>query len=132
MLLAALALGLLVLVAPPASGAEASSASTVTLALPRPLRSGETAWIEVQVGLIGRGQEIVVTTASGRQLGTISPFGLRAGQEAGGFTLPLPPDAIGDGRVAIRLSISQYGAPPRAPTPQEVRGVRLKLTGEER
>jgi hypothetical protein len=35
---------------------------------------------------------------------------VRAGQDAGTYTLPVPNDAIRDGRVAIRLTISQQGA----------------------
>jgi hypothetical protein len=38
---------------------------------------------------------------------------------------PIPPDAVRDGRIAVRLTITQYGAPPRPPTAEEVRGVRL-------
>ena len=110
----------------------AAAADDVILALPRPLRAGDTAWIEVQVGAVGRGQEIEVTTASGRQLGVISPFGVRLGQEAGTYTLPVPEDAIRDGRVAVRLTISQSGGPPRAPTAQEVRSVKLTVAGAPR
>lgn len=54
-------------------------------------------------------------------------FGVRVGQDAGTFTLPVPPDAIRDGRLAVRLKISQYGAPPRTATAQEVRGVKLTI-----
>jgi hypothetical protein len=107
-------------------------AQDITLPLPRPLRAGETAAIEVQVGPISRGRQITVTTASGQPLGTISPFGTRVGQDAGTFTLPVPADAIRDGRVAIRLTITQPGGPPRAPTAQEVRSVKLTVGGGAR
>jgi hypothetical protein len=118
---AALALlGLLAQTGPAAS-------ADLTLVLPHPLGPGETAWIEVQVGPIGRGQEIDVTTASGQELGVISPFGVRVGQDAGTYTLPVPGDAIRDGRVSLRLTISQSGAPRRAPTAQEVRSVKLSV-----
>jgi hypothetical protein len=111
-----------------AHGAQAAPADDVmTLALPHQLGAGETAWLEVQVGPIGRGQEIEVTTAAGQELGVISPFGIRVGQDAGTYTIPVPRDAIRDGRLAVRLRISQYGAPPRAPTAQEVRGVKLTI-----
>lgn len=112
-----------------AQDANVGSGQDITLVVPRPLAAGETAAIEVQVGPISRGRQIAVTTASGQPLGTISPFGTRAGQDAGTFTLPVPPDAIRDGRVAIRLTISQAGAPPRAPTTQEVRGVKVTVGG---
>jgi hypothetical protein len=75
---------------------------------------------------------INVTTPSGQPLGTISPFGVRRGQDAGTYTLPVPPDAIRDARVSARLTISQPGAPPRAPTAQEVRGVKLNVGGASR
>jgi hypothetical protein len=124
---AAAMLALLALLALNANAALAQQPTQdIVLALPHPLGAGETAFIEVQVGPIGRGREIGVTTASGQQLGVISPFGVRAGQDAGTYTLPVPNDAIRDGRIAIRLSISQPGAA-RAPTTQEVRGVKLKL-----
>ena len=97
----------------------------MTLELPRPLAAGETAFIEVQVGPIGRGRTIEVTTASGQPLGVVSPFGVRAGQDAGTYPLPVPQDAIRDGRLSIRLTISQPGGAPRAPTADEVRSVKL-------
>jgi hypothetical protein len=101
----------------------------LSLVLPHALAAGETAAIEVQVGPISRGRQVIVTTAAGRPLGTISPFGTRAGQDAGTFTLPVPADAIRDGRVAVRLTITEAGGPPRAPTPQEVRGVKVTVGG---
>jgi len=102
------------------------TAREVTLVLQQPLAEGELAWIEVQLGRIGPGQEIDVTTATGRDLGVISPFGMRAGQDAGTFTLPVQADTIVDGRLTIRLAVTQSGAA-RAPTPEEVRGVTLKV-----
>lgn len=107
----------------------AASAQDIILVLPHALQAGETTWIEVQVGPIGRGQEINVTTASGQELGAISPFGIRVGQDAGTYTLPLPRDAIRDGRVSVQLTITQFGAPPRAPTAEEVRSVKLTVAG---
>jgi hypothetical protein len=116
----------------PAPEANVAAAQDVTLALPRALRAGETAAVEVQLGPISRGSVLNVTTASGQPLGTISPFGARPGQEAGTYTLPIPPDAIRDGRLAIRLTVSRSNAPPRAPTAQEVRGVKLTVGGAGR
>jgi hypothetical protein len=79
----------------------------------------------VQVGAIRRGQEIDVTIASGQELGVISPFGVRSGQDAGTYTLPVPADAIPNGRLSVRLTITQFGAPPHTPTAEEVRSVKL-------
>jgi hypothetical protein len=101
------------------------AALSIILDLPRPLAAGEAAFIEVQVGPIGRGRTIEVTTASGQPLGVVSPFGVRTGQDAGTYPLPVPQEAIRDGRLSIRLTISQPGGPPRAPTADEVRGVKL-------
>jgi hypothetical protein len=101
------------------------SAEDMTLALPHPLAEGGIAWLQVQVGAIGRGQQIDVTTAAGQRLGVISPFGVRSGQAAGTYTLPVPADAIHDGRLSVRLTISQAGTAPRTPTNEELRGVKL-------
>jgi hypothetical protein len=107
-----------------------AAADDVTLVLPHPFRAGETAWIEVQVGAIGH-QEIDVATASGKMLGTISSIGVPSGRDAGTYTLPVPADAIRDGRVSIRLMITQFGKT-RAVTAQEVRSVKLKVGGAAR
>jgi hypothetical protein len=101
------------------------AARIITLDLPEPLAPGATAWIEVQVGPVGSGRRIEVTTGSGQPLGVISPFGTRVGQDAGIYPLPVPQDAIRDGRLSVRLTISQAGAPARAPTADEVRSVKL-------
>jgi hypothetical protein len=108
------------------------AAQNMTLQLPRPLAANETAFIEVQVGPIGRGRTIEVTTASGQPLGVVSPFGVRSGQDAGTYPLPVPNDAIRDGRVSIRLTISQPGGAPRAPTADEVRSVKIGVGGGTR
>jgi len=123
MRLAAAAFVLLALVAQ-----NPTAAQELTLALPHPLGAGETAFIEVQLGTLAKGRVVTVTTAAGQPLGTISPFGVRPGQNAGTYTLPVPAAAIRDGRLAIRLTISQPGGP-RAPTAQEVRGVKLGIGG---
>lgn len=109
--------------------AHADAAGDVILVLPHPLHAGESASVVLQVGAIARGQEIDVTTGSGRALGTISPLGIRTGQAAGIYTLPLPDDAFQDGRVSLRLSMTQFGAPPRPPTIEEVRRVTLTISG---
>ena len=104
-----------------------SAARDMTLQLPHPLAADETAFVIVQVGAISRGQEVEVTTAAGQPLGVISPFSVRAGQQAGTYPLPVPRDALHDGRLSLRLTISQFGAPPRAPTAEEVRSVKLSV-----
>jgi hypothetical protein len=125
---AAAALVLLALFSPQGSAAQTQgSAREMMLNLPRPLAAGETAFIEVALGALARGQSVEVT-AAGRSLGVIAPFGMRAGQDSGSYTLPVPPDAIRDGGVALRLTVRQ-GDTARAPTTSEVRGVKLSIVG---
>ena len=101
----------------------------MTLVLPHPLRAGETVFVEVTMGVVQRGQEVDVTTADGRLIGTVSPFGIRTGQAAGTYTIPVPPDAIDDGKLSLRLRISRPDGPPRPPTADEVTGVTLAIAG---
>jgi hypothetical protein len=101
----------------------------VELILPRALETGETAVVEVRLGTLPRGREIEVTTASGRELGVISPHGIRTGHEAGAYTLPIPVDVFSNRRTIIRLSINQPDRTLRAPTEDEVKSVRVKIAG---
>lgn len=107
-----------------------STGRVETLVLPNALRPGETAWLEVKVGVIARGAEIEIATTSGRVIGVISPFAVRAGNEAGTYTLPLPPEAISNDRVSLRLSL-RYSGNSRAPTLQEVQSVHVKIGGAQ-
>ncbi len=102
-----------------------AAAQDKTLMLTQPLHAGDTAYIEVTLGMIGPGQEVEITTPGGRTLGVISPHGIRAGHAAGTYILPLPVDAICHGRVAVMLKITRSDAAPRMPTADEVRGVRV-------
>lgn len=106
--------------------AHAGNVRDVTLMMPHHLNAGEALSLEIVVGSIPRGSEIEITGASGRTLGTISPYGIRSGQEAGVYTVPLPSDVVSNDRVRIRLSIIQYGQSERAPTSDEVKQLRLK------
>jgi hypothetical protein len=114
----------LVLFALLAQTMSAALAQDMTLTLPRPLAAGETAWIELQVGPIGR-QEIDVTTAAGQPIGTIAPFGPRAGQDAGTYAFPVPANLIHGDSLAVRITITQPNGPPRPATEQDVRSVKL-------
>lgn len=96
-----------------------------TLFLPRPLQVHETAWIELEIGPIPHGATITVTTQAGEALGRIAPFGARAAQAGGSYSLPVPADAIRDDRVSVRLLISVPGGLPRPATAQEVTSVKL-------
>lgn len=122
------AFALLALVMLNGSAAQAQHEGEIVLNLPRPIAAGETAFIEVELGALGRGQSVEITTAAGRSLGVIAPFGVRAGQDTGTYTVPVPADAIRDGRVALRLTVRQGGAS-RPPAASEVRGVKLNIVG---
>lgn len=111
----------------PVQPAAADDARTMTLALPHDLRPGEIAFLEVTVGAISRGREVEVTTADGRLIGTVSPFGVPSGAEAGTYAMPVPVDAIGDRMLPLRLRITRPDGPPRAPTADEVKVVRLTI-----
>jgi len=107
--------------------AQHSTGRAVTLQLPHALRPGETATLLVSLGVIPKGARIEVTTPSGRILGTISPYGIRAGRESGTYTVPIPSDAIIGRRVCVTLSLA-FGDTHRAPTEKEVKGVRVGIT----
>lgn len=114
-------------VSPPmAQSRQIDGAREMTLVLPHALRKGETAWLLVKVGVIGHDQ-IQLTTQDGRPLGTISQFGVRSGKPAGTYTVPIPAEALSEGRLVLRLSVMQSGRAPRAPTPKEVKSLRLLI-----
>jgi hypothetical protein len=106
---------------------QAATGRVETLPLPHTLRAGEHAWLEIQVGPLSRGARIEVQTTPGRLLGVISPYGIRRGNEAGTYTVPVPADAISDDHISVRLVLSYYQSQ-RAPTLQEVKSVRVTIT----
>ena len=106
--------------------AQKPTGRTVTLVLPHELRGDETAWLMVTVGAIPSGTEISITTPTGRPLGVISPYAIRAGREAGTYTVPLPAGAISGRQVRLRLSLDHNGKQ-RAPTKKEVKNVRVAI-----
>lgn len=104
----------------------------VNLVLPRDLSANEAVWIELKLGVIARGAEIEIETTEGKALGVISPHGIRAGDEAGTYTVPVPPEAISNKRLSVRLTLKQTDRSKRAPTTKEVKNVRLKITSPVR
>jgi hypothetical protein len=96
-----------------------------TLALPHSLKAGASALLQVQVGPLAPGQRVRVTTSSGELIGAIAPFGPAQRARSGVYWLPVPPDAIHDGALSVRVSVTQSDAPPRAPTATEVQSLRL-------
>jgi hypothetical protein len=97
----------------------------VTLDLPHPPAQGETVWLKVDVGEIGR-HELHVTTSNGRELGTISTYGVKSGRPAGTYTLPVPADAISSNHLTVLLVVID-GDTQRAATRREVKGVSVAL-----
>ncbi|QWP75756.1 hypothetical protein J5226_19415 [Lysobacter sp. K5869] len=95
------------------------------LALPQASRPGERLYLEVRLGALAPGQELQVSDARGRSLGTVSPYGVRAGNGGGTFVLPVPADAVRAGRLRVRLSVTRAGAPAREPASDEVEALRL-------
>jgi hypothetical protein len=109
-----------------AVGAHHSESRSVNLVLPHALQAGEIATLVVTVGVIPRSGEIEITTTSGRELGTISPYGIRAGHESGTYAVPLPADAISGRHVSLLVSLRANGKT-RAPTMQQVKRVIVRI-----
>jgi hypothetical protein len=98
----------------------APQSRAVELTLP-PAPSGQVGlYLSVQVGVITRGTEITITTPSGEQIGTVSPFAIRPGQPAGTYVFPLDPSLVRNGHVTVDLAVTRPGTPTRPPTPDEV------------
>ncbi|HTQ12335.1 MAG TPA: hypothetical protein VMH86_00565 [Rhizomicrobium sp.] len=107
-----------------AQGADAPVGRTVTLPLPSSGLQGRLVILEVTVGRLPSGAEIDVTGDRGEPLGTISPFGLKAGAPAGTFPVPIPPSALGGNSLTVTLTL-HAGGTFRAPTEEEVKAIKL-------
>jgi hypothetical protein len=99
----------------------------VDLRLPRELQAGDTAFLEVELGALPHGREVHLTTASGRELGVVSPYAVRAGVDAGIYNLPVPSDVFVQRRLVVRLSVNSSNHRERAPTADELKAVRAKI-----
>ena len=105
--------------------ADGSAARRVSLTLPHPPATGESVCLKVEVGEIGHNQ-VHVTTSSGRELGTISTYGVRSGRPAGTYTLPVPADAMSDNHLTVLLTVIE-GETERPATLREVKAVSLAI-----
>ncbi|MEI9993654.1 MAG: hypothetical protein WDM91_03580 [Rhizomicrobium sp.] len=121
----AAALALLALLAP---GADAAG-RIVTLTLPRAAAADEEIVLRVRAGVLRRGMEVDLYDGRGSLLGTVSPFAIRGGHEAGTYSIPLGTHPTPGRRLTIRLVLTEFGKPPRAPTRLEVRGVTSAFVG---
>jgi len=99
----------------------------VNLVLPRSLNKDEGVAVQLKVGVIERGAVIQVKTISGKAVGTISPYGIRTGNEAGTYTLHVPTEEISNNRVSLRITLNDPSRGKRAPTTQELRSVKLSI-----
>ena len=110
------------------AGAVAQEApqGVVELTLPRAAAPGEAVRLQLNAGVLPRGARILVRTRDGALVGAASPFGAPRGQAtAATYTLPLPPEAIANGRVQLRLEVEEPGGAARPPRPGEVQGMEL-------
>jgi hypothetical protein len=106
-----------------AQAAGADGTRTMTLTLPvTSAQPGRIAFLSVKLGVLPAGGEIDVTGPEGQMLGSLSPFALHAGTEAGTYALPVPAGYVHDGRITVHLSL-RAGGTSRAPTDQEVKSV---------
>ena len=85
--------------------------------------------LEVELGAIGSGQEVVLRTQDGQLIGTASPHGVRAGKAAGTHLVPVPERVLaglGNGRrLHLRAWIERAGTEPREADEDEVFDIRL-------
>jgi hypothetical protein len=100
----------------------------VNLVLPRSLNEDEGVAVELKLGVLERGAEIEVQTTAGKTLGVISPYGIRSGNEAGTYTLPVPAEEISNNQISLRITLNRHSRAKRAPTTQELRTVKLTIT----
>jgi len=97
----------------------------VQLVLPRQPAAQEAVWVRITVGALARGARLRVSTSDGTLIGSVASFGARRGQESASYDIPIPPSAVVDGRVQLRLEVLEAGAPARAPAAGEIEDVAL-------
>jgi len=111
--------------------AHAMQAGDVVVTLPRPPAAGERIVLEIELGVLGAGEEIVLRTPDGRLIGTASPHGIRPGHAAGTYVVPVPPDIAAArplrDRLSLRILVERAGAPVRPARGDEVRSVRAVM-----
>ncbi|HEX3675156.1 MAG TPA: hypothetical protein VHU87_12860 [Rhizomicrobium sp.] len=115
----------LALAAQPAGAA----ARTITLHLPHALAAHQALVAIVRLGAVPRGTTIRVRTADGTLLGTLSPYAIVPGQEAGSYTVPIPADAVKHGEVTLLVGVEISPTLLRAPRTDEVESVSLRYIG---
>jgi hypothetical protein len=96
----------------------------IELQVPRALAPGDVVDLRIATGPLPAGARLSVATEDGTILGAVYPFGAPQGTNA---TIPVPPDAMQDGRLRLRLQVLEPGAAPRPPRPGEVESADLVL-----
>ncbi|HKI18718.1 MAG TPA: hypothetical protein VKA15_12605 [Isosphaeraceae bacterium] len=98
----------------------------LTLTLSRQPAANEMLVVQLKVGVLERGTRIVVRAIDQEIAGTIAPFGIRPGQKAGLFTVPVPGKAIANKKVSLLVEVLEKGAKAvRAATKAEIEDAKL-------
>ena len=100
----------------------------IELATPRPVGPGEAVELQIATARLPRGARLRVMTEDGSVLGAVTPFGDEFARTPTPATIPIPPSAITEGRVRLRLEVIEPGAPSRPARPDEVDARDLKLS----
>jgi hypothetical protein len=118
-------LGLGLLASPCFSSAEEPD-RVLTLTLPRQPAANETIALRISVGVLPRRARMVVRTADGEIAGTIAPFGIRPGRDAGEYTIRVPDKAVRGDKVTLHLVVLEKDAEEsRRPTCSEIKSAKL-------
>jgi propanediol utilization protein len=120
----------LALLAQAAQGASGGAAASRTVTLTPSGAPSRIAFLVVTLGALPSGGEVEITGTDGKMLGSLSPYALRAGTEAGTYTVPLPAEAVHNGQVTVHLSLRD-GDATRAPTADEVKAVHAEWGPED-
>ena len=108
-----------------ALAAGSAPSAPLDLKLARPPAPGEETWLRVQVGTLPRGTFVRVSTADGKVLESVQPFGAKAAQAGGQYTVPLPKGTVVSGRAKVRVEVVDSAGAAHAPSATEVERVEL-------
>lgn len=103
-----------------AGHADGQESRIVELSAPRELRANESVELQVSTRSLAQGGRLVVATEQGDTLGVVTPFGMPGMTDPVTATIAIPPSAIVDQRVRLRLQFVEPGMAARTPRPDEV------------
>src|SRR5262245_54398286 len=116
------------LLAGPAHSDTVDRDGKLTLVLPQQPTADEMVVAHVTVGDLPPKARIVVRTGDGEIAGTITPYGVRPGQNAGVHTVAVPAKAVAKNKVALRFrSEERRVEKARGPSPTEIQDIKLVL-----